>query len=439
MVQASVDDMNTMLSVLKSISQGEFNIDVKQFPGKKMIANEAIDEFTEHLSTIRNTIIEAKSAVVKGNLNFVTDTSGYKGDWGEILKGLNDMSKAINSPITEIKKIMERLDKGYTDETINGDYAGEFLIIKDTVNRTINNLSILISEISTVLAALAKGDLTIKTRLEYQGEFSIIKESINNISSHLHRTISEISTAADYVLNNAKQLDTSATDLNNSSIEQVGNIEELNASVEVIAQQTNLNSDSANEANILSGKSTENAKTGNNAMKQMLESMLQIKDSSNNISRVIKVIQDISFQTNLLALNAAVEAARAGEHGRGFSVVAEEVRNLAIRSQEAAADTTKLIQDSIERVEIGSGIAQSTSEALNTIVDNTKGMLNIIGNISSSSKEQATAITDVSTTLNQISAVVQNNSAASEMTAIAATDLKAQAVLLKQLVEYFKV
>ena len=439
MVQASVDDMNTLISVMKSISDGNFNITIHQFPGKKIIANEVIDEFTKHLSAVRNAIIEAKSAVVKGNLNFTTDTSGYNGDWKEIINGLNVLSEAVSNPISEIKEVMLRLDNGYTDETVDGDYAGEFLVIKDTVNRTINNLSVLMKEISTVLAALAKGDLTTRTTLEYHGEFSVIKESINDISRHLHRTISDIATAADHVLTNAKQLDTSASELNKGSIEQASNIEELHASVEIIANKTNFNSNNAEKANILSDKSTENAKVGNNAMKQLLESMVQIKDSSNSISKVIQVIQGISSQTNLLALNAAVEAARAGEHGKGFNVVAEEVRSLAIRSQEAATNTTELIKNSIERVDTSSDIALSTSEALDTIVDNTENMLNIISNIATSSKEQNNAISDVSLALTQISAVVQSNSTASEMTATAATDLKSQAVLLKQLVEYFKV
>ena len=250
--------------------------------------------------------------------------------------------------------------------------------------------------------------------------------------------MSEISAASSQVLSGAKQISTSAMDLANGASEQASSVQELNASVDLISQQTNQNAENAENANELSNRSTQNARDGNEDMKKMLESMMQIKESSSNISRIIKVIQDIAFQTNLLSLNAAVEAARAGEHGKGFSVVAEEVRNLAARSQTAATETTGLIEDSIERVETGSEIAESTAEALDVIVNNANEILQIINSISTSSKGQAEAISQVSIGLQQISNVVQSNSAVSEETAAAAEELNSQAELLQELVTYFK-
>ncbi|MCL2398132.1 MAG: methyl-accepting chemotaxis protein [Defluviitaleaceae bacterium] len=348
-------------------------------------------------------------------------------------------AKLTNTIVTAFEKgdLTVNIAKSDYDEDTK-DIAKEQDTVEAVVQKSTGIIKSYVDEINKSLTAIANGDLTVNISREYIGDFVSIKDSINNISNTLHKTILDISTASKQVFSGANQISASSANLASGASEQAGSVEELNASTEMISRQTGHNADNAREANILSNKSTENAREGNHAMQQMLEAMQQIKESSNNISKVIKVIQDIAFQTNLLALNAAVEAARAGEHGKGFSVVAEEVRNLATRSQEAATETTGMIEESINRVDMGSQIAEATAKALVEIVNSADAVLQILNNISVSSKEQAEMFGQVTVGLEQISSVVQSNSAVSEEAAAAAEELNSQAELLQQLVSYFK-
>ncbi|MCL2564416.1 MAG: methyl-accepting chemotaxis protein [Defluviitaleaceae bacterium] len=454
LMTAVTTDILDVADTLNHISDGDFekSMNAEVWVGDWVAMPKAVNKLTSNLKAVSSEIgalIEA--AAVKGDLNFEIDETKYKGDWCEIMMGLNAIAKAVYAPLKVIEIAMGEMQAGNFDLvsidskiSANGvspnsaDYNGLF---KDTLiafDATVTDISSYIDELEKVLAQMADGDLRNKIEREYVGSFNLIKRSVNNISDTLNKTMSEISSSSEQVLSGAKQISISAQELANGAQEQASSVQELNAAIDMIGQQTRQNANSATEAKELSNISTANAKDGNASMNEMLSAMAQIKESSNDISKIIKVIQDIAFQTNLLALNAAVEAARAGEHGKGFSVVAEEVRSLAMRSQDSASETTGLIETSINRVESGSSIAESTSHTLDTIVKNAADVSEFISKISIASKEQTEAIAQVSEGLSQISRVTQNNAAVSQETAAASEELDSQAELLRQLVSYFK-
>ncbi|MBN2852513.1 MAG: MCP four helix bundle domain-containing protein [Clostridia bacterium] len=305
------------------------------------------------------------------------------------------------------------------------------LFISRLISKPINSLV-------KIAGRLADGDLNLSVNATSKDEIGDLMGAFEVLINSLNDTLSEINNAAEQVSAGASQVSDGSQELSQGSTEQASSVEELTASVSQIASQTKENANNANEANRITLEVKSNATRGNEQMTGMLNSMKDINESSQNISKIIKVIDDIAFQTNLLALNAAVEAARAGQHGKGFAVVAEEVRNLAARSANAAKETTALIEGSISKVETGTKIANETAKALEDIVKGVEKASSLVSQITSASNEQATGVSQINEGLEQVSKVVQSNSATAEESAAASEELSSQAELLKDRVAKFK-
>jgi len=303
------------------------------------------------------------------------------------------------------------------------------------ISRLISNP---VRKLVDVADKIAEGDLRVAIDIDTKDEIGRLAQAFRTMSDNLNEMMLNIQTAADQVASGSRQISASSISLSQGATEQASSIEQLTASIEEIAAQTQHNANNSNEANQLAETARQTAIHGNNQMKEMLTAMEDINTSSVNISKIIKVIEEIAFQTNILALNAAVEAARAGQHGKGFAVVAEEVRNLAARSANAAKETTELIESSIRKVEVGTKIANETAEALQKIVDDVARVAKLIHDVANASNEQAIGINQINQGIMQVSQVVQENSSTSEETAAASEQLSSQAQLLKTQVSRFK-
>lgn len=254
----------------------------------------------------------------------------------------------------------------------------------------------------------------------------------------VHSALYQVKMASNEVDAGAGQISDASQSLSQGATESAASLEEISSSVTEIGSQTKTNAENASQANILATQTKKSAEAGNEKMLEMMSAMAGIQESSKQIARIIKVIDDIAFQTNLLALNAAVEAARAGRHGKGFAVVAEEVRNLASRSAKAAKETSDMIESSIGKVDNGTEIARATEKAFQEILGSSVKVADLVGEIATASSEQAQSIHEIGQGLDQIDQVTQQNTANAEETAAAAEELSSQARELASLLEKFK-
>ncbi|MDR1703563.1 MAG: methyl-accepting chemotaxis protein, partial [Clostridiales bacterium] len=438
-VDGLVTEVLMVVGFLDEFANGKFDLTMKPLPGKKELLKRTIDKMSLNLQSVSKDIGGLVSDAIKGKLSSRVDASSYKGGWAALLTDMNTLMETVSTPIKEAEEVLKLVAEGHFTRKMSGDYSGDFLVIKNSINNTVTNIMSYINEISKVLSELAANNLNQSIEREYVGSFSDIKNALNNIIITLNKVIGEMNSASEQVAAGAKQISDSSMTLAQGATEQASSVEELTATVLAVNDQTQFNAENAKKATLLSSHLMDYAKEGNTQMKDMLNSMAAISEASGSISKIIEIIKDIAFQTNLLALNASIEAAHAGVHGAGFSVVAEEVRSLAVKSQEAANDTTELIETSIRRVSEGTDIANKTDHALEKIVSGVSDISGIITDISKASDEQALAISQINDGVSQIAQVVQDNSATSEESAAAAQELSSQSEVMRGLVSVFKV
>ena len=351
------------------------------------------------------------------------------------------LRKSVIQPIHVLEQVTKQIADGNLDVKLQDHTKNEFHSVNLSLCKMVDQLRlyrIYINEISSVLEKMAEGDFEFVLKQDYSGEFGIVKEGLLNTRMNISSTLHAIADAADQVNIGAKQVSSGSQVLSQGATEQASSVEQLSASAQDILEKVKQNAENTQTANHeaeITGKSLQES---SQKMRELVSAMDKIRESSNQIQGIIKTIDDIAFQTNILALNAAVEAARAGEVGKGFAVVADEVRNLAEKSAEASQVTQTMIQSSMEAVEDGSRLAEETAKALEQAASNAEVMVHAITGIAEATSEQAQAITQVTQGLDQVSSVVQTNSATAEESAAASQELSDQASVLKGLIAKFK-
>ena len=346
--------------------------------------------------------------------------------------------KKITEPIAAMSALTARLADGdlhSADLTFSSkDEIGQLAESLRTMSASLNSY---IGDISLNLSAMAAGDMTVKIEHDYVGDFAPIKEALLKISDALNRTLSQIRRSADEVNSGAGEVSSGSQLLAQGTSEQAGSVTELSGTIAKVSDTVRDTAEQIHGMAQSVTRAAEELSVSNREASEMLDAMNGIRESSDRIKKIIKSIDDIAFQTNILALNAAVEAARAGDSGKGFSVVADEVRSLAAKSAESSKETAALIEDSLEKVRNGLALADQTAKSSGQIY---KTLLQVTRNIESvdqSSKDQLEEVTRIKNGMDQISSVVQTNSATAEESAAASEELFRQAELLQQQVKKF--
>lgn len=351
------------------------------------------------------------------------------------------MSKQIDKPLREASVITDAMYRGHLsipDSQFNfaNDEMGEFARKLTETKHTLNSY---VHDISEVLTYMADGDFTQSSGVTYVGDFEPIGKAFKKIEDNLSDIIGSVNNAADDLFSGLGQIADGAQTLAEGTTTQATAVDELQTTINDISVQVERTADRASEADSLSKTSSDKILQQNSETAKMMEAMEEIKEKANEIHKIISTIEDISFQTNILALNAAIEAARAGEAGKGFAVVADEVRNLAAKSAEAAGSTKALISATIDAVTKGAQIAESNADSMKEVMEIFEKTTSVISEITVAAKTQSESVKQVTVGINQISEVVQLNSATAEESAASCEELSGHSHILKDQVQKLRI
>lgn len=435
-LQQAISEAN---SAVGAVSNGDFSKRVTNpYSGDLDTLKQSINASANNIAEVMSTLSTAMNNLDKGVFN-VEFNAKAPGEYGQMLSNARNAMTSLNHVITEINRVMQNMNDGDFNERVQANAQGDLLMLKTNINNSMTNIAGAIDAISRVVGSQAEGDLTQELPAKmFKGQLHDLKNAINFSSSKVKSSVTRAIDASSVVNEAAGQVSHGASDLSSRVQEQAAALEQTSATMNEMATAVQANTANAHRVAELANQVQTQAGAGVDVMQKTISAMQSIREASGKIADIVTLIDGIAFQTNLLALNAAVEAARAGEHGRGFAVVAGEVRALAQKSAEAAKDIKDLIQDSVNRVENGTQLAEKSGEMLSGITGAIEQVTSMIEQIANASNEQSIGIGQVHRAIADIDKVTQENAALVEETTAAAESLSYEAKLLKENMSFFK-
>lgn len=350
------------------------------------------------------------------------------------------LSRYISKPIVKMQKLLCNISAGdFSTEIKPSNRKDEIGILQNSSASLVETLSDIIGKTNYILESISMYDLTIADMPAYPGEFDTLSSSVNQIKHMLNHLIIQVQSSVHNVENGAQQLTEATTSLSEGSVSQSSSIQILLDDLSDVVTRINRNSENEGLVHEKLEKLNNQIQNSNEQMNELLNAVAEIEELSTDVIKIVGTIDSIAFQTNILSLNASVEAARAGELGRGFAVVAEEVRNLATKCSESSQKTAELINNCITSIHHAKQCADSTFVCLSGIVSDSTEIATAFEDISSATREQAEKSNRIQAEVNNISDVVQSNTATAEETAASTEVLSQQAVTLNQMIQKFKV